>query len=74
MLVPVVNRALLDYTVNFLASSEVDEIYIVCRSFAEQIEDHIEAIKGELFGKARIEILSFREARTVGDCLREVRL
>lgn len=32
------------------------------------------AIKGELFGNARIEILSFREARTVGDCLREVPL
>ena len=44
-LLPLVNRPLIDYTLEFLLSSGIEDIIVLCRTHADQIRQHIDSLK-----------------------------
>ncbi|CAI8009449.1 Probable translation initiation factor eIF-2B subunit epsilon [Geodia barretti] len=45
-LLPLVNRPLIDYTVEFLAVAGVQEIFVYCCTRAEAVRAHLERLTG----------------------------
>jgi len=74
-LLPLVNIPLLDYTIEFLASAGVEEIFVFCCSHAKQIQNHLSQNKWSssvpgsgLVVKPVISLTSL----SAGDALREM--
>ena len=72
-LLPLVNRPLIDYTVEFLAVSGVEEVFIYCCAHADAIKKH--------FGQSRwskpsspikLQIITSENCPSVGDALRDI--
>lgn len=74
-LLPLANVPLIEYTLEFLAQSDVvDEIYIMCCSHADQIQDYIDASKWVNMSSPfkKIQTIASKESRSVGDAMRDI--
>ena len=72
-LLPLVNRPLIDYTVEFLAVSGVQEIFVLCCTHAELIKAHLEASRWNLStSPVKLRILVAEDCTSVGDALRNI--
>ncbi|KAI8801232.1 nucleotide-diphospho-sugar transferase [Cladochytrium replicatum] len=71
-LLPLANIPLIEYTLEFLAASDVDEIYIIVCAHAEQISGYLKDTKWKRMARPRIHIIVAEQLRSLGDALREV--
>ncbi|KAG2177536.1 hypothetical protein INT44_008048 [Umbelopsis vinacea] len=73
-LLPVCNVPLIEYTIEFLAISGAQEIFIVATMHAEQIKAYIESSKWSKKNSSslHIEVVHASECLSVGDALREL--
>ena len=72
-LLPLVNRPLIDYTIEFLAVSGVQEIFVLCCAHAELIKAHLEASRWNLStSPVKLHILVSEDCQSVGDALRSI--
>ena len=72
-LLPLVNRPLIDYTVEFLAVSGVEEIFVFCCAHAEMIKAHLEASRWmEPTSPVKLRIIISEDCPSVGDALRNI--
>jgi translation initiation factor eIF-2B subunit epsilon len=73
-LLPLANTPLIEYTLQFLAMSGVQEVYIYCGAFALEVTRHVQQSKWASRSSspfAKLEILRSK-ARSVGEALRDV--
>jgi len=61
---------LLNYTIEFLASSGVREIWVLCRAHADAVEAHIKSLKGKI--GVEVNCLKSLTSKNLGDALRHV--
>lgn len=72
-LLPLVNRPLIDYTIEFLAVSGVQEIFVLCCTHAELIKAHLEASRWNLStSPVKLRTLVSEDCQSVGDALRSI--
>ncbi|EGC31039.1 hypothetical protein DICPUDRAFT_40532 [Dictyostelium purpureum] len=71
-LLPLVNIPLLDYTLEFLASSGVQEIFVFCCAHADQIKEYIQSSRWSNLPGVSVKCMTGRDCRTTGDALRGV--
>lgn len=70
VLIPLVNTPLLDYTLEWLSSNSVEEIFVVCCAHAEQIEDHLKATGWLSSGRIIVHTVVSTNCLSMGDALR----
>ena len=72
-LLPLVNRPLIDYTVEFLAVSGVDEIFVYCCAHADQLKAHLEKSRWNTpTSPVRLHTFTAENCSSVGDALRDI--
>ncbi|KAG0672027.1 hypothetical protein C6P40_003885 [Pichia californica] len=74
-LLPLANVPLIEYTLEFLAQSNVvNEVYVMCCSHADQIQEYIDNSKWVTISSPfkKIQTISSKESRSVGDAMRDV--
>lgn len=74
-LLPLANVPLIEYTLEFLANSRVDEVYLMCSSpHSEKVQEYVKNSKWSLPWSPfkTIECIMSLEARSVGDCMRDL--
>ncbi|KAH3688062.1 hypothetical protein WICPIJ_000955 [Wickerhamomyces pijperi] len=72
-LLPLANVPLIEYTLEFLAKAGVDEVYLMCCSHADQIQDYIEQSKwNKPWAPFKIQTIMTLESRSVGDAMRDL--
>jgi translation initiation factor eIF-2B subunit epsilon len=72
-LLPLVNRPLIDYTVEFLAVAGVQEIFVFCSTHAEAIRAHLEASRWmKPTSSVKLRIIVSEDCPSVGDALRDI--
>ncbi|ODQ64868.1 translation initiation factor eIF-2B epsilon subunit [Nadsonia fulvescens var. elongata DSM 6958] len=72
-LLPLVNAPLIEYTLEFLATAGVDEVYIVCCSHGDQIEDYIRESKwSRPWSPFTVQTVLSPESMSVGDAMRDI--
>ncbi len=72
-LLPLVNRPLIDYTVEFLAVAGVQEIFVFCCSHAEMIKAHLENSRWmKPLSPVKLRIIISEDCPSVGDALRNI--
>ena len=72
-LLPLVNRCLIDYTVEFLAFSGVQEIFVFCCSHSKQIKEHLEKSRWKKkTSPVKIRTIVSEDCPSVGDALRNI--
>ncbi|CAD5119454.1 DgyrCDS8061 [Dimorphilus gyrociliatus] len=67
-----VNRPLIDYTLEFLCLNGAQEIIIFCRSHVDQIQRHVESKWIRKSNPCTIKIFSSQECVSLGDALRDL--
>lgn len=70
-LFPVCNIPLLDYTIEFLSSHGIKEIYVFCVAHANKVQEHIKNSMWQSSG-VKIETIVREKAMSEGDALREM--
>ena len=72
-LLPLVNRPLIDYTVEFLAVAGVHEIFVFCCAHAEAIRAHLKTSRWmKPTSPVRIQVIVSEDCPSVGDALRDI--
>lgn len=72
-LLPLANTPLIEYTLEFLATTGVTEVYITCCNHAEKVEAYINQSKWKRSSSPfQVHIMSLPESRSVGDVMRHV--
>ncbi|KAJ6596797.1 nucleotide-diphospho-sugar transferase [Mycena vulgaris] len=73
-LLPICNAPLLDWTFESLALAGVQEIFVICRSHAEQVKDAIRESKWSRPGSGIkiVPIMTAKETFSAGDAMRDV--
>ena len=72
-LLPLVNRPLIDYTVEFLAVAGVQEIFVFCCAHAEMIKAHLENSRWmKPLSPVKLRIIISEDCPSVGDALRDI--
>ncbi|KAN0040851.1 hypothetical protein ACTFIV_003387 [Dictyostelium citrinum] len=71
-LLPLVNIPLLDYTLEFLASSGVQQIFVFCCAHASQIKEYIQSSRWHDLPGVQVICMTGSNCRTTGDALRGV--
>lgn len=72
-LLPLANVPLIEYTLEFLANAGVNEVYLMCSSHANQIQDYIEKSKwSSKTSPFKISTVMSLESRSVGDSMRDL--
>lgn len=72
-LLPLANVPLIEYTLEFLAKANVDEVYFMCCSHADQIQAYIEQSKWNSPGAPfKVQTIMTLESRSVGDAMRDL--
>lgn len=72
-LLPLANVPLIEYTLEFLAKAGVHEVFLICSSHANQINDYIENSKWNLpWSPFKITTIMSPEARCTGDVMRDL--
>ncbi|KAJ8297595.1 hypothetical protein KUTeg_024126 [Tegillarca granosa] len=73
VLLPVANIPMLDYTLEFLSSSGVQEIFVFCSHLSDQIRTHIRNSKwNESSSSCVVTPVLSEGCRSMGDALREI--
>lgn len=72
-LLPLANRPLIDYTVEFLAVAGVQEIFVFCCTHSDAIRAHLEASRWmKPTSSVKLRIVISEACPSVGDALREI--
>lgn len=71
-LLPLANIPLIEYTLEFLARAEVNEVYLMCTSHADQIQKYIEELRWSKNASFTITTVVSLELRSVGDAMRDL--
>ena len=72
-LLPLVNRPLIDYTVEFLAVAGVQEIFVFCCTHADMIREHLRASRWmQPTSPVKLHIVVSEDCPSVGDALRDI--
>lgn len=71
-LLPLVSVPLIEYTLEFLARAGVNEVYLMCSSHADQIQQYIENSKWALHSPFKVTTIMSLESRSVGDAMRDL--
>lgn len=72
-LLPLANVPLIEYTLEFLAKAGVNEVYLMCSSHADQIQEYIEKSKwNSKSSPFSIKTVMSLESRSVGDTMRDL--
>ncbi|XP_041465652.1 translation initiation factor eIF-2B subunit epsilon-like [Lytechinus variegatus] len=72
-LLPLVNCPIIDYTLEFLATNGVQEIFVFCSSHSNQIKHHVETCKwNEKTSPCRVFPVVSEGCHSLGDALREM--
>lgn len=74
-LLPLANVPLIEYTLEFLAQSDVvEEVYIMCCSHSGQIQEYIDSSKWVNLSSPfkKIQTIASKESRSVGDAMRDL--
>lgn len=72
-LLPLANVPLIEYTLEFLAKAGVNEVYLICASHAEQVNEYIENSKWNLpWSPFKVSTIMSLESRSVGDAMRDL--
>lgn len=72
-LLPLANVPLIEYTLEFLAKAGVSEVYLICSSHANQVDDYIEKSKwNSNWSPFKVSSIMSPEARSVGDIMRDL--
>ncbi|KAK9452760.1 nucleotide-diphospho-sugar transferase [Dipodascopsis uninucleata] len=72
-LLPLCNTPLIEYTFEFLALAGVSEVYVVCCSFADQIQEYIENSRwSNPSSPFKVETILSPELLSVGDAMRDL--
>ena len=72
-LLPLANVPLIEYTLEFLANAGVNEVYLMCSSHADQIQEYIEKSKWSSKNSPfKISTIMSLESRSVGDAMRDL--
>lgn len=72
-LLPLVNRPLIDYTIEFLAASGVQEVFVYCCAHADSIRKHFDnSIWVKPSSPIRLHIIVSENCPSVGDALRDI--
>lgn len=72
-LLPLVNRPLIDYTVEFLAVAGVEEIFVFCCAHADMIKAHLEESRWmKPTSPVKLQIIISEDCPSVGDALRDI--
>ena len=72
-LLPLVNRPLIDYTVEFLAVAGVQEVFVFCCAHADKIKAHLENSRWmKPLSPVNVHIVISEDCPSVGDALRNI--
>ena len=72
-LLPLVNRPLIDYTVEFLAVAGIQEIFVFCCAHADMIRAHLERSRWmQSTSPVKLQIIVSEDCPSVGDALRDI--
>ena len=72
-LLPLINRPLIDYTVEFLAVSGVQEIFVYCCAHADQIKAYLESSRwNKSTSPVKLRIIVSENCPSVGNALRDI--
>lgn len=72
-LLPLANIPLLEYTLEFLAKAGINEVYLICASHGDQIQEYIDQSKWSLpWAPFKVNTIMSLESRSVGDAMRDV--
>lgn len=72
-LLPLANVPLIEYTLEFLAKAEVNEVFLMCTSHADQILEYIEKSKWAYkTSPFKITCIFSLESRSIGDSMRDL--
>lgn len=71
-LLPLANVPLIEYTLEFLARAGVNEVYLMCSSHADQIQNYIEQLKWANNPVFTVATIMSLESRSVGDAMRDL--
>ncbi|ODV80981.1 SE-domain-containing protein [Suhomyces tanzawaensis NRRL Y-17324] len=72
-LLPLANVPLIEYTLEFLAKAGVNEVYLMCSSHADQIQQYVEKSKWVSKNSPfKITTIMSLESRSVGDVMRDI--
>ena len=72
-LLPLANIPLIEYTLECLSTSGVQEIFIVCRAHARLIEEYIHASNWSQKGVGpSVKVIVSQELRSIGDAIRDL--
>nr|XP_037278889.1 translation initiation factor eIF-2B subunit epsilon-like [Rhipicephalus microplus] len=73
VLMPLVHRPLIDYTLQYLSNEGVQETFVLCRSHADKIRDYIKESKwSDAESKMSVNVLSSEDYLSVGDMIRDL--
>ena len=71
-LLPLANTPLLEYTCEFLAGAGVEEVYLYCGNFTDQVEEYLRGSKWTRdTAPFALEIIR-SSSRSIGDCMRDL--
>lgn len=72
-LLPLADIPLIEYTLEFLANTGVNEVYLVCSSHADKIQQYIDKSKwSSARSPFKIKTIMSLESRSVGDAMRDI--
>ena len=72
-LLPLANRYLIDYTVEFLVVSGVEEIFVYCCAHADQLKAHLEQSRWcKSSSPVKLRVIVSDDCPSVGDALRDI--
>ena len=75
MLIPLAGCPMINYSIDLLINSNVNEIFIVCSSHSQQLEEYINSSQWKnprWFPKLQIHIIRIDDCQTVGAALRHM--
>ncbi|XP_030765131.1 translation initiation factor eIF-2B subunit epsilon isoform X3 [Sitophilus oryzae] len=74
-LFPVVNKPLIDYTLEFLSLGGVEEVFLFCCNHVNEVKSYIRKCIDEAVGwtlTMKVQIIVSESCRSFGDCLRDL--
>lgn len=72
-LLPLANVPLIEYTLEFLANADVNEVYLICSSHGEKVQQYIEKSKWAAnTSPFKVHTILSLESRSVGDAMRDL--
>lgn len=70
MLLPLVNAPMLDYTLEWLASNEVEEVFLFCCSNADKIQEYVNSTKWGAIPGFDVKVVVSTNCFSAGEAMR----